>query len=291
MTSLEFTTPESIDEKNKQFIQSTEDHLNQIFNVLDVPGISVKDLSLDDASEIRRNLDPRFDGGQMKSRQIINEQGASRLPDELAEIIFEYAELNNMTYGSTEFLPGPYDAVCSLGGANKTPYDRAKSILEAIESGKISTKLVVFSGSPRKISDAEKQKSSGYAPGAETEADLARGALNSLKQEYADLLNEQGIDFEVLETAEGTYTATEIEQLIQHFNLPKDSRIGLQTTQIYQPFTQLEASAVGYGKGIEIIVAGHASSESVVASRKPETYLSELTRALLSSVRLIESKK
>lgn len=291
MTSLEFTTPESIDEKNKQFIQSTEDHLNQIFNVLDVPGISVKELSLDDASEIRRNLDPRFDGGQMKSRQIINEQGASRLPDDLAEIIFEYAELNNMTYGSTEFLPGPYDAVCSLGGANKAPYDRAKSILEAIESGKISTKLVVFSGSPRKISDAEKQKSSSYAPGAETEADLARGALNALKQEYADLLNEQGIDFEVLETAEGTYTATEIEQLIQHFNLPKDSRIGLQTTQIYQPFTQLEASAVGYSKGIEIIVAGHASSESVVSSRKPETYLSELTRALLSSVRFIESKK
>ena len=291
MTNYELTTPEAISVKNEQFIKSTEASLNKILGILELPGVSVSNLSLDEATEIRKNLDPRFEGGQMKSRQVVNEEGRTRLPDELAEVLYEYAETNNMTYGSTEFMPGSYDVMCSLGGANKAPYDRAKSIFEAVEQGQITAKVIVLSGSPRKISDAEKQKSSGYAPGAETEADLAKGAMTTLQQEYAELIADKGLTVEVLETTEGTYTTTEIEQLVEKYKLTEGARVGLQTTQIYQPFTQLEASAVGKNAGIDIVVAGHASAEAVVSSRKPETYLSELTRALLSSVRLIEANK
>jgi hypothetical protein len=111
MTNYELVTPETISVKNEQFIKSTEASLNKILDILELPGVSVSNLSLDEATEIRKNLDPRFEGGQMKSRQVVNEEGKTRLPDELAQVIYEYAETNNMTYGSTEFMSGSYDVM------------------------------------------------------------------------------------------------------------------------------------------------------------------------------------
>ena len=286
MTKHESQPIDFLNNRNEVYQENTEKFLNSILGYLELPGIKIDTLSLEEAKDIKTNLDPRTKNGQIQSRQVMNEQGKSRIPEDLASIIYEYAEASNMTYGETKFLPGNYVVMCALGGANKAPYDRARSILEAIRSGIISTDIIVFSGSPRTIGDSEKQKSCNYAPGAETETDLARGALSTLQEEYGDLIEERGIKLELMETAEGTYTATEIEQLIDRYNLPKDARVGLQTTQIYQPFTQLDASAVGIKRGVEIVVAGHASSASVVESRKPETYLSELTNALLASVRL-----
>jgi hypothetical protein len=287
----ELNSSSEIDSKNQEFILSTETTLNDLLVAMDLPEVSIDDLSMEEASDIRQNLDPRFEDGQMRVRQIVNEEGVSRLPDDLAQIILNYAEQNNMTGGETHFEVGQYDVVCSLGGANKAPYDRARSILEAIAEGTIDAKLIVFSGSPRELRDAEKQKAAGYAPEAQTEADLAKGALETLSTEFADLIEAKGIKLDVLETTKGTFTATEIQQLIDKYELPAGAKIGLQTTQIYQPFTQLEGSAVGLANGVDVVVAGHASAEAVVRGRKPETYLSELTRALLSSVRLLEAKK
>ncbi len=278
-------------EQEYESITVTEQYVNKILDVLGVQNIKIDELTLDEAENLRQYLDPRFEGGVLQSRQelLANEIG-SKLPPAVQEIVIDYAECMNMTSGETHFPEGEYDVLCSLGGANKAPYDRAKAIFEAIKAGNIKTDCVVLSGSPRPIREAEQRNAASYAPSAQTEADLAKGAKDKLLEEYGELINELGIELSVMETTEGTFTATEIQQLIERYNL-EGKTVGLQTTQIYQPFTQLEGSAVGLSCDTKVVVAGHASAPAVVEKRKPETYLSELMRSVLSSVRYYDAQR
>jgi hypothetical protein len=84
------------------------------------------------------------------------------------------------------------DYLVVLGGANRAPLDRLRYGLESVEEAR---EAVVYLGSARRISDAEKIKAADYAPGAETEFDLGVGAIEeTLKDPQFKLQRAEGPD-------------------------------------------------------------------------------------------------
>jgi len=78
----------------------------------------------------------------------------------------------------TPLAEGDYDMVV-LGGANRSPLERLEWGLE--QPARVHT--IFMLGSTRKLSDAEKNATADFAPGAETEYDLMRAAVSSTFQE------------------------------------------------------------------------------------------------------------
>lgn len=101
--------------------------------------------------------------------------------DELtAKAIFGAANLWGMV-DSTEPQKTRYDFGTVLGGANMTPLLRVRYMREQIEKYGLQIPTIVLLGSSRKLSDAEKAKTTVYAPGAQDEFDLMNAAV---EQEY-----------------------------------------------------------------------------------------------------------
>ena len=63
-----------------------------------------------------------------------------------------------------------------MGGANKAPLDRLRYGLSVVDD----FDQVVYLGSSRPVSDAEREKAADYAPDAQTEFDLGCGAFEKL---------------------------------------------------------------------------------------------------------------
>ena len=68
------------------------------------------------------------------------------------------------------------DFLVILGGANKAPLDRLRYGLSVVDD----FDQVVYLGSSRVVSDAEREKAQDYAPDAKTEFDLGSGAFETL---------------------------------------------------------------------------------------------------------------
>jgi hypothetical protein len=104
--------------------------------------------------------------------------------NEQGKIIFEGAAQLEMGTSSSATLK-KYSIVAVLGGANMGPYYRLKFALEQnVEYG-----MLAYLGSERALMDPEKEISSKYAKGAQTEFDLGKGAITSLMN---DKLTEDG---------------------------------------------------------------------------------------------------
>lgn len=94
---------------------------------------------------------------------------------EMGKRIFEGAAMAEMSVSSKATLEH-YSIFAVLGGANKSPYMRLKYGLEQ----NITYDMLAYLGSERELPPAERETVKDYAPGARTEFDLGKGAINSL---------------------------------------------------------------------------------------------------------------
>lgn len=89
--------------------------------------------------------------------------------------IFHAATQLGMVESSTPTNKHP-DYLVILGGANRSPLDRLRFGIERVDS----FAQLVYMGSDRPVSDAEREKAHDYAPDARTEFDLGCGAFETL---------------------------------------------------------------------------------------------------------------
>ncbi len=83
------------------------------------------------------------------------------------------AKLGQVESGTPQNRRPNYAVV--LGGANKAPYDRLRHLEESLDD----YDALVYLGSSRPVSDAEREKAKEYAPNAQTEFDLGCGAIET----------------------------------------------------------------------------------------------------------------
>ncbi|HSX34409.1 MAG TPA: hypothetical protein VLF62_02080 [Candidatus Saccharimonadales bacterium] len=106
--------------------------------------------------------------------------------NETGKIIFEGAAILEMGTSSRATLK-KYSIMAVLGGANMGPYYRLRYALEQnVEYG-----MLAYLGSERALADPEKEITSMYARGAQTEFDLGKGAITSLMN---DKLTDDGVN-------------------------------------------------------------------------------------------------
>jgi hypothetical protein len=98
--------------------------------------------------------------------------------------VFSAANKLGQVESSTPSNRKPSYAVV-LGGANKAPYDRLRHLEESLDD----YGMLVYLGSSRSISDAEREKAKDYAPDAQTEYDLGCGAIET-QHSNARVVNE-----------------------------------------------------------------------------------------------------
>lgn len=205
------------------------------------------------------------------------------------------------------------DYLVVLGGANKAPLDRLRYGLESVEN----YSHVVYLGSSRKVSDAERQKAKDYAPDAETEFDLGCGAFEVLLnarvvskdrevrdgdvwawQEYEFEVNGETKTGFVLSTPQEIHTGTSGARRATTYdnyaffagradlaNEPDTSVVAV-TTGFYVPGQHLPATqmlTLPYGTKVETI--GHSAEYSGVV-RRPSQLLQETKAAIDAATRL-----
>lgn len=93
----------------------------------------------------------------------------------LGKIVFEGASSAEMASPSTATLKH-YSIMAILGGANMSPYYRLRYGLEQ----DTTYDLLAYLGSERELAPPEQEITKDYAPGAQTEFDLGKGAVTSL---------------------------------------------------------------------------------------------------------------
>lgn len=94
----------------------------------------------------------------------------------IADAIFVAARRWHMVESSEPSRDG-YDYATVPGGANMSPLIRVRYLKKQIALHGLNVPNIVLLGSSRKLSGSEKQKTSGYAPGAVDEFDLMNGAV------------------------------------------------------------------------------------------------------------------
>lgn len=195
-----------------------------------------------------------------------------------------------------------------LGGANKAPRDRLKYGIEATED----FEHVVYLGSSRKVSDAEREKAKEYAPHAQTEYDLGSGAFETLLgarlvddytvERDGDIWGTRVYEFEhngVTKTGFVLSTPTTIQgrRATTYDNYKffadraelatdPDATVAAVTTGFYVPGQHLPAVqelTLPYGTPVETI--GHSAEYSGV-QRKPSQLLQETKSAVDAAERL-----
>jgi hypothetical protein len=207
-----------------------------------------------------------------------------------------------------------------LGGANRAPLDRLRFGMEQVEEAD----NIVYLGSSRLISDAEKEKAADYAPGAETEFDLGCGAIEThLKAHLIDeLKSERGGDtwvarfyeYNVIDENQqpvakhafalgtpqiiGKENATENQRRATTYDNfdnfarvakladNKDTSVVSVTTGFYVPGQHLPAVQELTAKyGTKVETIGHSAEYSGVV-RKPRQLLQEMKAGIDAAARL-----
>ena len=121
--------------------------------------------------ESLNQLNPRFQG----ERELVRfelESDQTEWDDETKTIVMQTAERLRMLVPETP-LAGEFDVVISLGAARQANLDRIRYATAARSIGEASYSRLIATGSSRELSDAEKDNTANYAPGAEIEFDLA----------------------------------------------------------------------------------------------------------------------
>jgi len=195
-----------------------------------------------------------------------------------------------------------------LGGANKAPLDRLRYGLEHVED----FDQLVYLGSTRPVSDAEREKAVEYAPNAQTEFELGCGAFETLlgakmvdeisEERDGDIWGMRLYEFEhngeikhgfVLSTPQqiGEHRATTYDNYkffadrAELINDPEHTVVAV-TTGFYSQGQHLPGVAeltLKYGTTIETI--GHSAEYSGV-KRKPSQLLQEIKSAIDAAVKL-----
>ena len=232
----------------------------------------------------------------------------------------EGSEQWNTIFGAAEKLGLVQDTVPQnkkpnslviLGGANKAPLDRLRYGLEHVED----FEHVVYLGSTRPVSDAERGKAKDYAPNAQTEAELGYGAFETLlgarmvdeisEVRHGDVWGMRLYEFEhngetrhgfVLSTPQqiGARRATTYDNykfFADRAELAEnpDHSVVSVTTGFYtagQHLPGVQELTLGYGTTVETI--GHSAKYSGV-TRKPSQLLQETKAAIDAAVRLQEA--
>jgi hypothetical protein len=94
---------------------------------------------------------------------------------QLGKEVIEGARQLEMATSSSATLKH-YSIMAILGGANKSPYYRMRYALEQ----RITYDMLAYLGSEREVLPPEREQTKDYAPGAQTEFDLGKGAITSL---------------------------------------------------------------------------------------------------------------
>lgn len=211
------------------------------------------------------------------------------------------------------------DYLVVLGGANKAPLDRLRYGLESIEE---VGEAVVYLGSARKISDAEKLKAADYAPRAETEFDLGAGAIEeTLKDPEFKLRRAEGPDMVIAKDGQEwrmrtyyyekdgkthkayacstppevdghratTYDNFRFFAQLAHLDEYPDTSVVAVTTGHYrlgQHVPAVQELTLPYGVAVETI--GHDAAYSGM-QRQPKQLLQETKAALDATIRLQEA--
>lgn len=217
------------------------------------------------------------------------------------KIIFDSATGLNMVHSTVPTITEPsYLAI--LGGANKAPYDRLRYGLGVVnDPGQI-----VYLGSSRPVSDAERAKALDYAPGAQTEFDLGCGAIETLlgaqrvdevsEVRNGDVWGVRYYEYErdgktrvafALSTPQiiGAHRATTHDNYAFFANRaeltanPEETVVAV-TTGLYVPGQHLPAvQQLTLPHGIRVETVGHDANYSGVV-RKPAQLLQEIKTAI-----------
>lgn len=224
-----------------------------------------------------KEIDPRYkDGRELVRFQL--ESNQDEWPEGTKRVIMSLAGALGLLDYQT-LLSGRYDSILVLGGARKSNHDRLEFVIDQMRWNNIRTKKIVFACSARRLNVAEKESVSGFAPGAETEADLCYAAINTVEEKYRNKISiavhsdERGGNPEV------------IQQALQDFGVRPGSRVAVVTTQIYCTSARLDLARIAKDFGItRTSGAGNPSDPAIVASRTTASYLSEVLRTLRAAV-------
>jgi hypothetical protein len=221
--------------------------------------------------------------------------------------VFEGADKLGLVHDTEPINKHP-DFLVILGGANKAPLDRLRYGLSVVDD----FDQVVYLGSSREVSDAEREKAKDYAPEAKTEFDLGSGAFETLLG--AKLVDEISIErngdtwgmrmyeFEVdgkaktgfvLSTPQtiGEKRATTYDNykfFADRAELASnpDKTVVAVTTGFYTAGQHLPAvQELTLSYGVQVETVGHSAEYSGVV-RKPSQLLQETKAAIDAAVRL-----
>ncbi len=107
--------------------------------------------------------------------QVTTSQPMDAEGSELGKIVRDESAYLGATDSSSATLTH-YDILAVLGGANMSPYNRLRYALEQ----DVTYDKLVFLGCEREVLKPEQTKTASYAPGAQTEYDLGKGAIVTL---------------------------------------------------------------------------------------------------------------
>lgn len=288
-----------------QFVHSPAlNEMTQLFGADGLPADRAERLTA-----LQRVAATHWDFRKGAERQAVdwNDELLDQEGSEQWNTIFAAATKLNMVESSKPLNKHP-DYLAILGGANKAPFDRLRYGLESVDD----FNHVVYLGSSRPVSDAEREKAKDYAPDAQTEFDLGCGAFETLlgARVVQDINEVRGGDtwrvrlyeFErdgetksgfVLSTPQiiGERRATTYDNykfFADRAELaanPNTSVVAV-TTGFYVPGQHLPAVqelTLPYGAEVETI--GHDAAYSGV-TRKPSQLLQETKAAIDAAVRL-----
>lgn len=249
-----------------------------------------------------------FRKGQERQATDWDDELLSDPESEQWKTVFDAADKLGMVQ-SGEFTNKTPDYLVILGGANKAPLDRLRFGLESVDD----CGHVVYLGSSRPVSDAEREKAKDYAPDAQTEFDLGSGAFETLlgarlvdevveerngdtwgmrfyEYEGPNGETKQGFVLSTPQMIEGNRATTyDNFKFFAHQAQLEDNpgtTVGAVTTAFYAPaqhFTGVQELTLPYGAQLETI--GH-SAEYSGAIRKPTQLLQEAKAAIDAAGRL-----
>lgn len=184
------TSPHSRHSKEKTpgWLQSARDHATEyLYRFAFNPGVEKVVAEYDTHFKFIKKLDERLDYLQelaarhwdyRKGREryeIVETYELDKPGNEQGDRIYEGAAMAEMGTSSKPTLKH-YSVMAVLGGANLGPYNRLKY---GLEQG-VTYDMLAYLGSERALPPAEKEVVKNYAPGAQTEFDLGKGAITSL---------------------------------------------------------------------------------------------------------------
>jgi hypothetical protein len=182
--------------------------------------------------------------------EIVANEPMDQPGDRLGQIVYEGTSYMEMYTRSTATLKH-YSIMAILGGANKSPYNRLRYALEQ----DITYDMLAYLGSERELLPPEREQTKEYAPGAQTEFDLGKGAILSLME---DQLGPEGEGEYELLTSEWRITHLQKQNGVPVVLLSAPPFLGVKranTADTYDFLRRLEQEALTHPQNILFVTA------------------------------------